>query len=109
LARVHDAGAENHANVIEIVGGTGHQLAGAVANVELRLHQQEAVEEVAANVELDVARDADENPPRREREGALEQDANQKHETIDAERVAAVRRVERNGAAQPGAGKQMSL
>ena len=67
LPAVHDAGAENHAHVVEVVGGARHQLAGAVADVKLRLHQQQAIEEIAANVELDVARDADQHPARHKR------------------------------------------
>ena len=78
LAGVHDAGAENHADVVEIVCGARHQFAGAVADVKLRLHQQQAIEEVAANVEFDVARDADKDPSRRERKSAFEQNTYQK-------------------------------
>ncbi len=109
LAGVHDSGAEHHADVVEIVGGARHQLAGAIADVKLRLHHEEAIEEVATNVELDVARNADQNPPRCKRKSAFEQNADEKNQTIDAERVTAVRGVKGNRAAQRRAGKQMRL
>ncbi len=41
---VHDSGTENHAHGIEVVGGARHQFAGAIAHVELRLHDQQAIE-----------------------------------------------------------------
>jgi len=84
LPGVHDAGAEDHAYVVEVVGGAGHQFASAIADVKLRLHEQQAAEQVGAEVEFNVAGDADENPARGEGQRAFEQDADNQDETVDA-------------------------
>ena len=96
MAGVHDAGTDDHADVVEVVGGTGHQLAGAIADVEFRLHEEQVVEEVAANIEFDVARNADENPAGTEGKESFKQNANEKNDAVDADGVAAIRCVERN-------------
>src|ERR1700730_14000617 len=101
LAGVHDAGAEDHAHVVEIVGGTRHELARAIADVELRLHQKKAIEKAAAEVEFDIARNADEHPARGERHQAFQQHANNQDETVDAQSAAAMRCVKGNVAAEP--------
>ncbi len=72
---VHDAGTEDHADGVEVVGGAGHQFAGTITHVEFGLEDQEALQEIVANVEFDVAGDADERPARGEGEKALDRDA----------------------------------
>src|SRR5713226_3420112 len=109
LAGVHDAGAEDHADVVKVVGGAGHQFAGAIADVELRLHEEKAIEQACAEIEFDVAGDADEHPARGEGQGAFEQDADNKDEAVDAQSVAAVRGIEGNVAAEPVARKRFCV
>lgn len=58
---VHDAGAEHHADLIEVVGGAGHEVAGAHGLVVGGAEQEEVGEDVVADVVLDVAGDADED------------------------------------------------
>src|SRR6266850_1099177 len=53
LAGVHNAGAENHAHVVEVIGGTRHQFASAIANVEFGFHEQQAIEQASAQIEFD--------------------------------------------------------
>src|SRR5258708_37658343 len=96
LAGIHNAGAEDHADIVEVVSGAGHELARPIADVEFGLHEDKAIKETAANIELDVARNADEHPAGGERHQALEQDADDQDQAVDAERVAAVWSVERN-------------
>src|ERR1700732_1385177 len=67
------------------VGGRRHELARAIADVELRLHQKKAIEKAAAEVEFDIARNADEHPARGERHQAFQQHANNQDETVDAQ------------------------
>ena len=59
---VHEPGAEHHAHGVEVVGHAGHHVAGAVALIEAGILAFEFAEEVVAEVELDVAGDADEHP-----------------------------------------------
>ena len=96
LAAVHDARAEDHAHGVQIVGGARHQFAGAVADVEFRLHKEKAIQQIAADIEFDVARNADENPTSHERKHGSHRNESDKQQAIDAECVAAVGRVEGN-------------
>ncbi len=66
---------EDHADGVEVVGGAGHQFAGTITHVEFGLEDQQTFEEIVANVEFDVAGDADERPARGEGEKALDRDA----------------------------------
>src|SRR5256885_6532268 len=84
LAGVHDAWAEDHADIIEIVSGARHELAGAIANVKFGFHEEQMIEERAAEVEFDVAGDADENPAGTEGKKAAEQHEQKQEKTIDA-------------------------
>ena len=59
---VHDAGAENHADVVQIVGAARHDFAGAVADVKFRLLAQQGSEQIVAQIEFDVAGNSDQNP-----------------------------------------------
>ena len=62
IGAVHEGRAEQLAHGIEVVGQPGHDVAGAIALVEAGVLPFEVAEEVVAQVELDLARDADENP-----------------------------------------------
>ena len=68
---VHDAGAEEHADGVEVVGHARHDVAGAALLVVLGGLLFELQEEIVAEVEFDVAGDADEDPAREEQEDAL--------------------------------------
>ena len=68
---VHDTGAEDHAHGVQIVRAAGHQFARAVTHVKFRLHLHEFVQQVVAQIELNVARKADQNLPRPVGENAL--------------------------------------
>src|SRR6266404_1267731 len=109
LAGVHDAGAKNHADIVEVVGGARHQFTSAIANVEFGLHEQQPIEQASTQIEFDIARDADENPARGEGHRTFEQDADNQDEAVDAERVTAVRGVEENAAAEPVASKRFCV
>ncbi len=61
LGEVHDAGAEHHADGVEIVGGARHDVAGAVFRVEVLRERDDMGEQIVAQIELDVARQADED------------------------------------------------
>jgi hypothetical protein len=62
VGAVHQGGAEQHAHGIQVVGHAGHDVAGTVALIEARVLLLQFAEQVVAQVELDVARDADQNP-----------------------------------------------
>ncbi len=61
LGEVHDAGAEHHANRVQIVGGARHDVAGAVFRVEVLRERDNVREQIVTEIELDVARQADED------------------------------------------------
>ena len=65
---VHDARADQHAHRVEVVGGAGHDVAGAGALVEAVGEPLEMGEQVVAQVEFDLARDANQDPAREELE-----------------------------------------
>jgi len=62
VGAVHEGRAEQHADGIQVVGHAGHHVAGAVALIEARILLFEMAEEIVANVEFDLAGDADKNP-----------------------------------------------
>ena len=58
---VHDGRAEELADGVEVIGGARHDVAGAVGVVEAGRLAFEVGEEVVAEVELDLARGADDD------------------------------------------------
>ena len=74
LALYMSAGPEQHAHGVQVVGHAGHDVAGAVALIETRVLQLQLAEEIVAQIELDVARDADENPALRVEKDAFDQE-----------------------------------
>ena len=62
VGRIHDGRAEQHAHGVQVVGGARHDVAGAGALVEAGVEGFEMAEEIVAQVELDLARDADHDP-----------------------------------------------
>jgi hypothetical protein len=73
VGAVHQGGAEQHAHGAQVVGQPGHDVAGAIALIEARVLHFQLAEEVVAQVELDLPRDADENPALRVEKDALDQ------------------------------------
>ena len=73
VGAVHEARAEQHAHGVQVVGHARHDVAGAIALIEAGVLLLELAEEVVAQVELDVARDADENPALGVEEDALDE------------------------------------
>ena len=71
VGRVHQGRAEQHADRVEVVGHAGHDVAGAVVLIEAGVLGLELAEEVVAQVELDLAGDADEDPALGVEEDAL--------------------------------------
>ena len=70
VGRVHHRRADHHADGVQVVGGARHQVAGPVP-VEIPERQPlQAGEEGVADVVLDVARRADQDPPHQEPEDA---------------------------------------
>ena len=66
VRRIHDGGAQQHAHGIEIIGRPRHYVAGAHALVVRVRKAFKMVEEVVAQVELNVAGNADDDPAREE-------------------------------------------
>ena len=73
VGRIHDGGAEQHADGVEVVGGAGHDVAGAVALVVGVGETLKVGEEVVAEVEFDVSADADDYVAGEELEDAFEE------------------------------------
>ena len=78
VGAVHQRRPQQHAHRIQVVGHARHDVAGAVALVKARVLDFELAEQVVAQVEFDVARDADQNPALRVEKDAFDQaDADQ--------------------------------
>ena len=71
VGRVHDGGAEQHADRVQVVGGARHNVAGAVTLVVGVRKDFQTREQIVAQVELYVARDADHDPAGEELEDSL--------------------------------------
>ena len=70
--------AQQVAHRLQVVGHARHDVAGAVVLIEARVLLFQVNEEVVAQVELDLARDANQNPSLRVEKNALHQrDQNQ--------------------------------
>ena len=82
VGRVHDGRAEELADGVEVVGGAGHDVAGAVGVVEAGGLAFEVGEEVVAEVELDLARGADDDLA-----GDVEEDGRERGDQQQAQRV----------------------
>ena len=87
IGAVHEGRAEQHAHGIQVVGHAGHDVAGAIALIEARVLLLQFAEEIVAQVELDFARDADENPALGVEEDALDerdgdQQAGEEHDLL---------------------------
>ena len=71
VRRIHDRRAEQHANGVQVVGRARHNVAGAVTLVVGVAQVFQTREKIVAQVELDVARDADHDPAGKELEDSL--------------------------------------
>jgi hypothetical protein len=63
LGKVHDARPQHHAHGVEIVGGARHDVPGTVAGVEILRQRDDVREQIVAQIELNVARQADQDHP----------------------------------------------
>ena len=73
VGRVHDGRAEQHPNRVQVVGGAGHNVARAVALIVGIGEAFEVGKEVVAQIELNIAGDADDHPARQKLEDTLGQ------------------------------------
>ncbi len=62
VGAVHQARTEQHAHGVQVVGHARHQVAGAIALIEVCILLFQLSEEIVAQIELDIARDADQHP-----------------------------------------------
>ena len=68
VRQVHERGPDHHAHGVQVVGGPRHQVAGAIALEVAGLQALQRREEVVTQVELDVARHADDQAALKEAE-----------------------------------------
>ena len=61
LGPIHDAGPEHHANGVQIVRSSRHDVAGAELPVEVPGERDRAGKEIVSEIELDIAGDADDD------------------------------------------------
>src|SRR5208337_1322948 len=73
VGRVHDGRAEQHPDRVQVVGGARHNVARAIALVVGIGEAFEVREQIVAQVELDIARDADDHIARQKLEDSLGQ------------------------------------
>ena len=73
VGRVHDGRAEQHPDRIQIVGGARHNVARAVALVIGVGEALEVREQIVAQIELDIAGNADDHPARQKLKNSLDQ------------------------------------
>ena len=71
VGRVHDARADQHAHGVQVVGGARHDVAGTRALIEAVGEALQVREQVVAQVELNLARNADQDPAGQELEDRL--------------------------------------
>ena len=73
VRRIHDRRPEQHPDRVQVVRGARHDVARAIALV-IRIREPLQVrEEIVAQVELNIPRDADDHPPRQELKHSLDQ------------------------------------
>ena len=89
---VHDARADQHAHGVQVVGGARHDVAGAGALIEAVREPLQVREEIVAQIELDFARDADQDPARQILEDGLDGRDSQQQQRIFQNVVANHRR-----------------
>ena len=80
VGAVHDGGAEELADGVQVVGGAGHNVAGAVGVVEDRGLPLKICEEIVAEVELDLAGGSDDDLA-----GDVEEDRRKRGDEQEAE------------------------
>jgi len=71
VGRIHDRRAQQIAHRAQIVGSAGHNVAGAVALIVGVAEAFEAREQIVAQIEFNVARNADHDPASEELEDAF--------------------------------------
>ena len=71
IGRIHDGGAEQHSDSIQVIGGSRHDVASAGALVVGITESFQMSKQIIAQIELNVAGDADYNPAGEELKDAL--------------------------------------
>ncbi len=70
---VHKRRTQQHAHGVQVIGHARHDVAGAIALIETGVLFLQMAEQVVAQVELDFARNADQDPALRVEEDALDE------------------------------------
>ena len=73
VGRIHDCRTKQHANGIQIVGGTRHDVSDACALVVRVGQRLEMAEQIIAEIELNLARDTNQYPAHQELKDSLSQ------------------------------------
>ena len=84
---IHDRWTEQHANGVQVVGRPRHNVAGAMALVVGVAQVFQAGEKIVAEIELDVARNANHHPAREELEDSFSDGDGEKHSRVDEQLV----------------------
>ena len=71
VGRIHDGRTQQHADRVQVVGHASHDVAGAMVVVVRGRLFFELGEEVVAEIELDIARDTDNDPAHEEQQDAV--------------------------------------
>ncbi len=105
--RIHQGRSDHHAHGAQVAGRAGHQVAGPVGLIEGQRQALEVPEEVVADVVLDVARRADDDPPHEEAEDAADDRHADGEQRVDEQlaRGDAARQVVDRMLQNPGAGQ----
>ncbi len=82
IGGVHDARADQHAHRVQIVGGARHDVAGAGALIEAVGEPLQMREQIVAQIEFDLARDADQDPARQVLKDGLDAGDRQQQQRI---------------------------
>ena len=84
VRRVHDRRPEQHAHSVQIVGRARHDVAGPRALIVRIRKRFQMLKEIVAQVEFDLTRNADQNPPHQKlKETFTERDHNQRKRVRD--------------------------
>ena len=87
IGRIHDGGAKQHPDGVQVVGSAGHDVAGAVALVVGERKTLQMLEQIVAQVKLNFARNADHDPTRQKLKDSLERRDGQQQACIEQQLV----------------------
>ena len=94
VGRIHDRRAEQHAHGVQVIGGAGHDVAGAGSLVVAVGKRFQMAKQIVAQIELDIARDADHDPAGKELENAFADRYGHQHEGVGGKLIAGDSRVQ---------------